>query len=372
MNNKSDMTVLRDVYPVITSFDWLEKAYRKARKQKRYRNEILAFSSDLDNNLLTIQSQMLDGTFKFGPYIRHWVYIPKRRLVMALPFPSRIVQWSIYLILNPFYDRLMIEDSYACRIGKGSLAAALRLQYWLQLIQNKPGSWYCLKMDISKFFYRVDHAVLLDILKIRIKDRKMLVLLDSIINCDNEKFGLPRFASPENVEAWNWLSDVGMPIGNLTSQLFANIYLNELDQYCKHVLHIRFYIRYMDDIIVLAKSKGIAHSYREKIEKFLNTALHLDLNSKTSIRPTSLPIEFVGYSVKHDELKLRKKSIRHLKSSFRRICRQYFAGEISKEDFDRRVASFKGIIGHISNDGITIRLNEIYIHAKEKDEKSSS
>lgn len=361
-----NITVLRDIYPVITTFEWLEESYRKARKQKRYRPEVLEFSNNLDENLLAIRDDMLDMTFVFGPYRRHWVYIPKKRIVMALPFRSRIVQWAIYLALNPFYDKLMIEDSYACRVGKGSLAAILRLQYWLRYIQNKPGNWYCLKLDISKYFYRVDHEILLDILGKRVKDERLMRLLDMIINCDGERFGLPRFMSPDDAEDYDWLEDVGMPIGNLTSQLFANIYLNELDHYCKHTLHIRLYIRYMDDVVILARSKEEAQHYRVQIEEFLSTVLHLDLNRKTTIKPATQPVEFVGYIATAEKLRLRKQTVRRIKNSFRVICRRYFAGEIDKEDFERRVASYKGMIDHVENEGIRTRLNQIYCHSKDR------
>lgn len=118
MNN---LTTLQNVFPEMTTFEWLERAYRNARKAKRYRDEILKFSSNLDSNLLQIQREMLDGTFRFEAYRRHWIYVPKKRIVMALPFYSRIVQWSIYQELMPFYDRFMIEDSYALQA-----ASALR------------------------------------------------------------------------------------------------------------------------------------------------------------------------------------------------------------------------------------------------------
>ena len=161
MNEKQ---VLQNSFSNLIAFPRLEEANRNAKKQKRYRDEIIKFNNDLDANLLQIRDDLENECFKFGPYRKHWVSVPKRRLVMALPYASRIVQWAIYLELNPFYDRMMIEDSYACRKGKGSLAAAKRLQYWLQQAESKPCKQYVLKLDISKYFYRVDHAVLLDIL----------------------------------------------------------------------------------------------------------------------------------------------------------------------------------------------------------------
>ena len=361
---ENGIRTLRDVYPEMISFPWLERAFRNARKQKRYRDEVLTFSNDLDANLLRIQAELEAGTFRFGPYRRHWVYVPKKRMVMALPFDSRIVQWAVYQELNPFFDRMMIEDSYACRVGKGSLAAAERLQYWLRFTEGKPGQWYALKLDISKYFYRVDHTVLLEILGARIQDKRLMALLDSIINCEGERFGLPRFTEPDNLPEEKWLTDVGMPIGNLTSQLFANIYLNELDQYAKHTLRIHHYVRYMDDVIILAPDRRTAHGWREKIGAFLAERLHLDLNRKTSVRPAKR-IEFVGFIVTARTLRLRKSTTRRIKSAFRGICKKYFRGQMNRAEFDRRVASYKGMIQHCEADGLRRRLNEIYIHARE-------
>lgn len=393
------MKKIENAFERVTSFERLEEAYRNARKQKRYRNEVLDFSSDLDSNLLRIQREVRNGTFHFGPYRRHWVYVPKKRLVMALPFASRIVQWAIYLELNPFFDKLMIEDTFACRKQKGSLAAANRLQYWLKQVEHKSGKWYSLKLDISKYFYRVDHAALLEILGRRIDDSRLMELLRQIIDSDGEKFGLPRFTSAEDVLAEQWLGDVGMPIGNLTSQLFANIYLNELDQFCKHVLHIKKYVRYMDDIIILAETKEQAQYYQQEIGKFLLETLHLDLNAKTQVRPVDARrgIEFVGYVIKANKtqvarqeltrqvlvdgqvqtvkytkyvvkdggLVLRKATTRRIKSAFRGICPKFFEGRMTKAEFDRRVASYSGLMMHCDNAKLKARLNEIYLHAKE-------
>lgn len=360
--------MLRDVFTEMTSFPWLEQAYRNARKQKRYRDEILTFSNNLDENLLTIQEQLRAGKFHFGPYRRHWVYVPKKRLVMALPFDSRIVQWAVYQELNPFYDRMMIEDSYACRKGKGSLAAAKRLQHWMQAVQGKPQKWCALKLDISKYFYRVDHDILVEILSDRIADLMLMELLQNIIDCDGERFGLPRFMGPDDVEEADWLDGIGMPIGNLTSQLFANIYLDRLDQFCKHQLRIRYYIRYMDDVIILAPDKETANGWKEEIAAFLQERLHLDLNKKTAVLPLDR-IEFVGYIVTARSLKLRKQTTRRIKSAFRGICRRYFENELSRKEFDRRVASYKGMIKYCDADNLRKRLNEIYIKEKERHEQ---
>ena len=360
--NKQELT---DVFQQMTEFEWLLRAYKNARKQKRYRDEVLEFSNNLDANLLEIQEQLRNGTFKFGSYRKHWVYVPKKRLVMALPFNSRIVQWSIYQLLNPFYNKMMIEDSYACRVGKGSLAAALRLQYWMKEAQGKKERWYVLKMDISKYFYRVDHKILLEILGERVKDPQLMELLTNIIECDGEKFGLPRFTSPDDIDDEDWLASIGMPIGNLTSQLFANIYLDRLDQFAKHTLHIHRYARYMDDITIVAPTKELARKWEHEIAEFLLKELHLDLNSKTVIRPIDR-VEFVGFIVSANGLQLRKQTTRRIKRSFKSICKQYFAGELSKLEYDRRVASYKGMIQHCKADKLRKRLNDIYLSEKAK------
>lgn len=364
------MNILDGVFDEMTSFEWLERSYRKARRQKRYRPEVLKFSSDLDANLLTIQAQLRDEAFHFGPYRKHWVYVPKKRMVMALPFDSRVVQWAIYLELKPFYQKLMIEDSYACLDDKGSLAAAQRLQYWLRQIEHKPG-WYSLKLDISKYFYRIDHAVLLDILSRRIKDDKLMRLIENIVNCDGERFGLPRFMGPDDVEADEWLGDVGMPIGNLTSQLFANIYLNELDQFCKHRLRIRKYDRYMDDTVALAPDKATANGWKDEIEGFLAERLRLDLNRKTAIRPANQNIEFVGYILNAHSLRLRKPTVRRMKSAYRGICARYFSGQMTEQEFKRRVAAYEGMMRHTDNTGLRYQMNKIYMHEGEKAEMSN-
>ena len=139
-------------FSLVSDYEHLLQAYMDARKGKQYRREVARFSEYADLYLLEIEERLKDETYEFGPYRRLWVYIPKRRMVMALPFPDRVVQWSIYNLINPYFDRRMIEDSYACREGKGSTAAALRLQNWLRKAKRRPGRWYILKLDISKYF----------------------------------------------------------------------------------------------------------------------------------------------------------------------------------------------------------------------------
>ena len=347
-------------FAIMTDFAWLERANRNARKGKRYREEVRCFHQNLDGNLLDIQEDMRQGTYRTGGYRHLWVQVPKRRLVMALPYRDRIVQWSVYQLLNPYFDRTFIADSYACRVGKGSHKAVERLQYWLRKInRSQYPDWYYLKLDISKYFYRVDHEVLLKILRWRITDPDLMQLIERVVNNPKEPFGLPRGKKPEDVRFESWLYNVGMPIGNLLSQMFANIMLNELDQYCKHVLHIGAYIRYMDDILILGPDKEQLKEYHKKIAEFLCNVLHLDLNDKTCIRPVSMGIEFVGQRVWATHCILRKSTARRLKREVRKISENVRDKIITRQEFERRVASIRGMIDHTNSGALRWRLNEI-------------
>lgn len=343
----------------ISSFEWMLHANRNARKRKRYRGDVLRFTEKLERNVLELQKEMRDGTYRTGKYRRIWVSIPKRRLVMALPYRDRIVQWCIYLLLNPYFDRRFIEDSYACRIGKGSHKAVQRLQYWLRKTDRKQGpGWYYLKLDISKYFYRVNHDVLMEILGRHIKDERLMNLIDKIINNPNEPFGLPPGKGPEDVEPEEWLYDVGMPIGNLSSQLFANIVLNELDQHAKHKMKVRYYIRYMDDAILLAQDKKTLHRWKEEIQAFLRDRLKLELNRKTAIRPVRMGIEFVGVRVWSTHILLRKRTTRRLMRETKAIAEKRARGEMSEEDFARRVVSMRGVLDHACTGALRWKLDK--------------
>lgn len=354
--------VLDNLYEKICDYEELYQSHLEARKGKRYRDDVMVFSDNLEENLITIQNELIWETYEVGPYRPFYVKEPKLRLVMALQYRDRIVQWAVYKQLMPYYNKTFIEDSYACRTGKGTHKAADRLQYWLRQVSRKSGKWYYLKLDISKYFYRVDHAVLLDILSRRIKDQRLMRLLDKIINSEDTCFGLPAGMSPEDCTEDMWLYDVGMPIGNLTSQLFANVYLNELDQYCKHTLRLHFYIRYMDDVIILSDDKKELAAVRENIEIFLDEKLHLSLNKKTVIRPISLGIDFVGYSMWATHRKIKKQSARRIIRAVKRMCEKMQEGNMSREEFMRRAASYNGMLQHCNSYGLRRKLNEIYLH----------
>lgn len=354
------MNKIKNIFPLIYDFENLFDAYKKAVKCKRYRPDVMEYTDRLEENLIELQNELIWKTYSVGQYNIFYVYEPKKRMIMSLRFKDRVAQHAIYNILNPFFEKQFISDSYACRVGKGTHRAVKQLQGWLRKTERKPGRYYYLKLDISKYFYRVDHEILMGILRRKIADQDLLHILSEIINCENTNFGLPMGADVGNVAYDELLGEVGLPIGNLTSQMFANLYLNELDQHCKHRLHLKYYIRYMDDIIILHNSKRYLEKVKREIEKFLEEKLNLQLNNKTCIRPASMGIEFVGFRVWSTHIKLRKKTTKKMKKRLKYMFSAYENGEIDKETLDRSIASYKGILQHFNSYGLRKSLNEIY------------
>ena len=337
------MKRFRDLYKKIYDFETLLFAYNKSKHGRRYSNEVLAYTVNLEENLIDTQNHLIYKTYEIGMYRQFYVNDPKKRLIMALPFRDRVVQWAVYYTLNPIFSKGYITDSYGCIEGRGSQQAIKRLQYWLRKF-GRGKKAYFLKLDISKYFFRVDHSILLDIMGRKINDPDTMWLLDKIINSEDLGFGLPLgFSAHETDER---LFDKGMPIGNLTSQMFANVYLNELDQYCKRELQIRHYIRYMDDIIIVSDSKELLHQYKDLITVYLDEKLRLNLNNKTCIRPTTLGIDFLGYKVWATHVKLRKSSARKMKRRIKHIQKQYANGDIGFDKANATMQSYFGIMKH--------------------------
>lgn len=328
------------------TYEQLYYAYLNAAKGKRYRADVLEFTANLESNLLSLLEELKTRTYVMGAYREFYVYEPKKRLIMALPFRDRVVQWWLYSILYPIFDKTFIDDSFACRKGKGTKAAADRVQYILRKPELANGNWYFLKIDMAKYFYRVVHSILLEIVERKIKDPNIIWLLRLIIEGDGTPFGLTLCKNVEDAER---IDDRGMPIGNLTSQLLANVYLNELDQFCKHVLGIRYYIRYMDDVIIISSSKEELHEILSRIVEFLEMRLQLVLNDKTTIRPVSMGIQFVGLTIWATHRTVRKSTSLRIRRRLTWSATNYKAGNLSYEKYNATLQSYMGLLKH--NDG---------------------
>lgn len=368
------MGKLTGLYEQVYSWENLLGAYFDAAARKWNRREIARFSAHLEENLIEIQNELIWRTYKVGSYREFFVYEPKKRLVMALSFKDRVVQWAVYRVLNPLIDRQFIEHSYGCRLNKGRTRAADKLQEWADYVDQKPGPWYFLKLDVSKYFYRVSHEVLLSILSSKIDDEGLMWLMAEIINCEHTAFGLPAGFSPDEVEPGERLFDRGMPIGNLTSQMLANICLDQLDQYAKHTLKLHRYVRYMDDIVVLSDNLGELTKARDEIARYLLDELALDLNSKTQINKIRQGVEFVGYRIRPGYKKLKRKSLRKMRARIAYIEKQYAAGRMDVEDVNATMQSYFGDMQHFNSFGLRRQLcnNTAFVRGGETDKKEDS
>ena len=345
------MKSIKHLKEQVTDFQNLYEAYLKARKNKRYRDEVLKYSAHLEDNLFYLQEQLINQTYTPGRCREKVVIIPKKRIVTAQPFQDRVAQWAFYKVVNPRFASGYITDTYACIKGRGQFDAVDRLHYWMQQVSRKPAMYYYLKLDISKFFYRQDHEVTRNIIGKKINYNAWgMWLVDTFIVGDNTPFGLPPGKGPMEVEKKDRLYDKGFAPGALFSQMAGNIVLDRLDQYCKRQLSIHYYIRYMDDIIILSDSKPQLHEWKAAIEKYLNGQLLLHLNEKTCIRPVGQGVEFCGFRVFPNDIFVRKSTALHMKHNLKRVMREYAEGTMTLERAQQTVNSYQGgLLSHCNS-----------------------
>ena len=284
---------MTDLFARIVEFENLHTAYRGARTNKRYRSSILKFGYALEENLLALQRELTHKTYTHGGYREFIVADSKKRTIKAAPFRDRVVHHAVCNIIEPILDKGFIHDSYACRRGKGTHAAIVRLEHFIKTLQvggyDSSAKIYCLKCDISKYFDSVDHEILFGMLHRKIHDEDILWLLREIIRSNSK----------------------GIPIGNLTSQLFANVYLNELDHFVKRTLHEKCYIRYMDDFLILGLDKKRFQEDKKRIKMFLHNQLKLTMHpKKAEIFPIDRGVDFLGYVVRDGTRLLRKSTVK--------------------------------------------------------------
>ncbi len=362
------MEGLHNLKDHICDFENLMGAYRDAARNKRYRNEVLKFNVNLGENILNIQRDLQNMTYTVGKYREFYVRYPKPRLVMALGFRDRVVQWAIYRQINPYLEKRYIMHSYGCRKGKGTLAAAECLYNWQQLISRKEDTedWYIIKGDISKYFYRVDHREACKTYETISDEQWFSWLIGTIINNPDVPFGLPVGMKPDDCPRSKRLYDVGMPIGNLTSQETANLLLNRLDQYVKNVLRIHFYVRYMDDFCIFIKGRENARKIYALIEQFLRDNLLLDISPKSRIQKATDPVEFVGYLITPHGIRLRKKTTRHVKKALKHIMNAYSRREISYDKAMESAVCYLGMCRRCSGYNLLRWIQDHFVLKKKK------
>ena len=306
-------------------------AFDRASKGKKWRHGIHRACANKEALTTKLIQCLQNGTYHTSAYRTKQIYEPKQRTIYILPFfPDRVLHHAIMAVLEPIWDGLMFYHSYACREGKGQYAGSKRCMKWVVSYD------YCLKCDISKFYPSVNHTVLKQIIRKKIKDKKLLALLDEIID------------SAEG--------ETNVPIGNYLSQWFGNLYLNELDTFVKQTLGVRAYMRYCDDFVLFSNDKVQLARWRDAIEKFSRETLKMTLSKKTIFR-TEQGVDYLGYRhFKAGYILLRKRTALRLKRrmsclNIKRRGKKFCRGQ---------VASSFGLIRHCNGHNLAIKTN---IHA---------
>jgi len=302
----------------------------------------LEFEIDADINLLRLQEELNNRTYKPQPSLCFVLEKPKLREVFAATFRDRVVHHVLIEYLNNIYEPSFIFDSYACRVGKGTHGAIARLQKFLKRVtKNNTQIGYYMQLDIRSFFVEINKNILSDIAARKINNDEIIWLTniiiwnDCTINCKIVDKNDVLEKIPKHKSLFSASKNKGLPIGNLSSQFFANLYLNELDHYIKRKLKCHYYIRYMDDLILLSGNKKQLMNWMVLIEKFL--AEHLDLSlhpTKQTIAPISNGINFVGYVVRPNYILVRKRVIGNLKHKI-------FNNTINSESWNSYLGHFK-------------------------------
>lgn len=312
------------------TFEKMYAAHLRARKHKAYKDEVIIFELNLENNITNLINNIKNNKYHLGKYYEFKVYEPKERIIKALPYPDRIVhQWYVEEFIKPYIVPKFIETSFACISDRGTHKAVNQIQKYMRIFKRNYGDFWILKCDIKKFFYNIDPFILYNIMKRYIKDKALLKFTHLLIFDKNESN-----------------NQVGIPIGNYTSQFFANIYLNELDQYIKRTLKIKHYVRYMDDFILLLHTKEECKDIKKKIEVFLQDNLKLELNTKSRYYPDKMGVNFCGYRTFCTHRLLRTSSKTKIKNKIKKWNKQYHNNCIN---FPYVIQSINSWIGHCSH-----------------------
>lgn len=323
------MKTYKNLFPRIVAFSSLLSAYYQAARGKRERDYVLAFTWNLEDNLQALQVELKQQSYCPGKYRTFHICYPKPRLISAAPFRDRVVHHALMNVIGPLLEQSFIFDSYANRIGKGTHKAIRRYQCFLRQYG------YVLKSDIKKYFPSIDHEILKSLLRRRIADPPTLWLLDTIIDHSNPQLPVIDYFPGDSL-----LTPAerrkGLPIGNLTSQFFANFYLDLFDHFIKETLHCTAYLRYVDDFVLFSDSKQQLQQWRKEIEIYLEK-LRLRLNPKrVQLYPSRVGTGFLGQVVYRAYRRVEGKNLRR----FRRNLRQW---EINPpENLTQRIASWAG------------------------------
>lgn len=290
------------------------EAWREFTKGKRSKKGVQEFSLHLMDNIFSLQADLTNISYKHGGYQAFKINDPKPRNIHKASVRDRLLHHAIHRVLYPFFDKIFTSDSYSCRLNKGTHRALNRFrEFAYKASNNHTKTCWVLKCDIRKFFENIDHKIIINIFENYIPDKNIIWLLKEMINS---------FSAKQN--------GVGLPLGNLTSQLFVNIYMNEFDQFMKHKMKAKYYIRYADDFVILSEDKNWLASLILPIKEFLNHALKLQLHpTKLSISTIASGVDFLGWVNFSDHRILRTKTKQRMFKKLNNKNKQSYLGILS-------------------------------------------
>jgi len=339
----------KHLYPQVCDFENIYIAYRKARKGKRGRMQPAMFERVQDDEMLALQNELQTLTYKPGAYHSFFIHDPKKRLISAAPFRDRVVHHALCNVMEPIWEKRFIHDTYANSVGKGTHRALDRTQDCARQYQ------YFLQCDVKQFFPSIDHAILMTEFSRRIKDDKFLWLCETILKSGEgvlaNEYEMTYFAGDDpSTGSGQGLFAVnrprGLPIGNLTSQFWANVYLNDLDHFVKRELKCEAYLRYVDDSVLFSNDKTQLADWREQIIQKTAT-LRITLHEECAqISPTAAGIPFLGFRIYSQYRLLKTRKAIHFRRKLSGLLEEYANGRVDFPKFDQIIQSWIHYVGY--------------------------
>ena len=329
----------------LASFENLYRAATEARRGKRFQPEVARFHHDLAQSLVTLRDELLAGAYRPGQYRTFTIYEPARRFISAAPYRDRVVHHALSNVIEPLFERAFLFDSYANRRGKGTHRALDRAQEYARRCE------YVLQCDIRLFFPSIDHQILVERLARRIRDPRVMDLAALILENSNPQPPAD-FYFPGDDLFTPFERRKGLPIGNLTSQFWANVYLDPLDHYLKDDLGVPGYVRYVDDFLVFANEKPRLAACRREVERRLESSRLLLNERKTRIYPVAEGIPFLGFRVYPRGRRMLSGAVKRARRRMARLAAAHQAGEIEINAVSRSVEAWVAHASHGDTAGL--------------------
>jgi retron-type reverse transcriptase len=342
------MKIARELFERMTALDHIFQCWGEFRRGKRKRKDIQAFERHLEDNLFQLQEELSSLQYQHQPYDRFYITDPKQRHISKASVKDRLVHQAVYNILSEVLEPKFIFHSFSSRPEKGTHIAVAHLRRMIQKVsKNGKQPCFALKMDIKRFFDTINHQILKTLLRKYIADDRALNLIDTIIDGFRTCTGTSGFK--------------GIPLGNVTSQLFANVYLHELDDFIKQSLREKYYLRYCDDFIILSENKQHLKNLILVIREFLMNTLQLELHpKKVGIRKLIQGIDFVGYVLFERYTLVRTRTKQRMKRRLQKGHKSYLSGKIDAASMDQQVQSYLGILSHANQHDLSEAIKNAY------------